>query len=398
MSSAPSGRRARRAGSTRVMRGRRRGAARRAGGRDIIHFGDRPPLRHRRRDACRKAGGRSPRRTIAAATTRSSASSAIRAQFVSGDAALVYAGSRLTGGNDNILILSNAVSSSVGALGDGGDGVLGQVDRRQRQHHGRQGLPGHTDRGTSREAVPAQLRATGATTRSTAATWRTSSRAMSTSCAAGGSIGGDDTIFGGGGNDVIAGDAFDLGSDCDHHRRRRCRPCRRRQRRALWRRRLGTDGHDRRRQRPLYGDAATTGCSARAETTLLDGGRELRRARTEASATTCSTGGADNDALYGDAGDDLLDGGAGADRHRRPDRQRHLLRQRRRRPVVDELAGFGIDTVWSTLATHHPLRQRRDPALQRRRRLHRHRQRARQHHCRQRRRRHRSRAATVTMC
>ena len=62
------------------------------------------------------------------------------------------------------------------------------------------------------------------------------------------------------------------------------------------------------------------------------------------------SGGADNDTLHGDAGNDQLDGGGGADQlGGLTGNDTYFVNDAG--DIVYELAGFGTDTVWSTLAS-----------------------------------------------
>jgi Ca2+-binding RTX toxin-like protein len=202
-----------------------------------------------------------------------------RHQSVAGDAFAVYAGSRLTGGNDSIVVRSTYTGSSVagdaynvvGAAGSlarlvGGDDYIsteygatlyGDVFTLQ----SRGSVQGGDDRiygGISNNLIVGDV-------------YRTTS-------ADGVVIGGDDVIDGGGGDDTISGDVYSgyyLGTrftdGADTIR--------------------GGVGNDR-----IYGDSTDNNQNARG----IGGNDRLY-------------GEDGNDTIYGHGGDDVVDGGAGAD-------------------------------------------------------------------------------------
>ena len=274
-----------------------------------------------------------------------------RHQIVSGDAFAVYAGSRLTGGNDSIVLQSTYSGSS--AVGDaynvaGTAGALARLvggndyisaayggtlygDVFTLQSHGFvQGGADTINGGISNNII------VGDVYRMTSATWDV--------------IGGDDVIDGGGGDDTISGDVYSAhylvtsitgGDDVIR----------------------GGVGNDR-----IYGDstdnnlnaaasAATTGSMARTATTgssAMAGMTSSMAVRVPTSsgaamATTGSPAARTTTGSYGGNGNDQLDGGAGADAmYGGAGNDTYYVNSSG--DVVQEEAGAGIDTVWSTLA------------------------------------------------
>ena len=133
--------------------------------------------------------------------------------------------------------------------------------------------------------------------------------------------GGDDVINAGGGNDEVYGDA---GSGVTGH--------------------IGVGGNDR-----IYGESGNDRLHGDGGADTLDGGTQSDTLY-GGDGNDWLSGGADNDTLHGDAGDDQLDGGGGGDfMGGLTGNDTYFVNDSG--DVVYELAGFGIDTVWSTLAT-----------------------------------------------
>ena len=249
-------------------------------------------------------------------------------QGMSGDASRVYGGSRLTGGNDSIFIQSTnahlVASRATPATRSGRSSAATTTSPAARTSSGDAGR-----RRLARRTRAAASRA--ATTRSTAATSGEYIVGDVYKLRGGRLVGGDDTINGGGGNDIIAGDAYEVRSDSivtggddvihagggndEVYGDAGYGPTGR----------IGVGGNDR-----IYGESGNDRLHGDGGADTLDGGTQSDTLY-GGDGNDWLSGGADNDTLYGDAGDDQLDGGAGADVHGRPDRQRHLLRQRLRR-------------------------------------------------------------------
>jgi Ca2+-binding RTX toxin-like protein len=272
-------------------------------------------------------------------------------QIVSGDAFTIYAGSRLTGGNDSIVIQSTYSGSS--AVGDayhvaGTAGALARVvggndyisaayggalygDVFTLHSHG--SVQGGDDRiygGISNNILVGDVYGT------------TTPDAVV--------IGGDDVIDGGGGDDTISGDVYvahylatgitggdDVirggagndriyGDSTDNNQNAR-----------------GVGGADR-----LYGEDGDDRILGHGGDDTLDGGGGLDDLGA-GDGDDWLSGGAGNDRLSGDNGDDQMDGGAGADvMYGGAGNDSYYVNDYG--DAVHEGVG-GVDTVWSTLGS-----------------------------------------------
>ncbi len=274
-----------------------------------------------------------------------------RHQIVAGDAFAVYAGSRLTGGNDSIVVRSTYSGSSVagdaynvvGTAGSlarlvGGDDTIstgygatlyGDVFTLQ----SRGSVQGGDDRiygGISNNLIVGDV-------------YRTTS-------ADGVVIGGDDVIDGGAGDDTISGDVYSAyylgtsmtggadtirggvgndriyGDSTDNNLNAR-----------------GIGGNDR-----LYGEDGNDQIFGHGGDDILDGGAGADELWS-GDGNDWLSGGAGIDRLIGGAGDDQLDGGADADAmYGWGGNDTYYVNSSG--DVVREEIGAGIDTVWSTVA------------------------------------------------
>jgi Ca2+-binding RTX toxin-like protein len=272
-------------------------------------------------------------------------------QIVSGDAFAVYAGSRLTGGNDSIVMQSTYSGSS--AVGDayqvvGTAGNLARVtggndylsvgyggtlsgDIYTLQSHGFvQGGDDTINGGISNNLIVGDVYRTMSPDGTViggddvinggGGDDTISGDVYSAYYAAGSITGGDDTIRGGAGNDRIYGDSTDNNLNF-----------------------RGVGGNDR-----LYGGDGSDRLVGHGGDDILDGGAgadELDGGQ----GNDWLSGGADNDRLYGWNGDDQLDGAAGAD-YMAGGAGSDTYYVNSGADVVAEYAGVGIDTVWSSLA------------------------------------------------
>jgi hypothetical protein len=274
-----------------------------------------------------------------------------RPQIVSGDAFGVHAGSRLTGGDDSIVLRATYTGSS--AVGDaynlsGDEGALGRViggddylsaayggtlygDVFTLHSHGF--VRGGDDRisgGISNNLLVGDV-------------YRTTS-------ADGAVHGGDDIIDGGGGDDVISGDLYvayyaasDItggndeirggagndriyGDSTDNNQNAR-----------------GVGGADR-----LYGEDGDDRVLGHGGDDTVDGGGGLDELW-GGDGSDWLSGGTGNDRLSGDRGDDQMDGGAGADvMYGGAGNDAYYVNNYG--DAVHEGADGGVDTAWSTLA------------------------------------------------
>jgi Ca2+-binding RTX toxin-like protein len=259
---------------------------------------------------------------------------------VTGDAGRVYSGSRLEGGNDNILIQSKHLLAD--AEGDAGD-VVGTVIGGNDYIQAGKDFQGRLT-GDVRGAHPGS-RVEGGDDTINAGDLGEYIVGDVYKLRGGQLVGGDDTINGGGGNDIIAGDAYEVRSDS-----------------------IVTGGDDLIRagggNDEVYGDAGYVGQGG--NDTLYgeisndrlhgEGGDDVLDGGTQSDVlyggdgNDTLYGGADNDTLHGDAGNDQLDGGSGADLlGGLTGNDTYFVNDAG--DVVYELAGFGTDTVWSTLPT-----------------------------------------------
>ena len=288
-----------------------------------------------------------------AATTSSSACSAISPQIVSGDAFTVYAGSRLTGGNDSIVLQATYSGSS--AVGDaynvsGTAGALARVvggndyisaayggalygDVYTLQSHGFvQGGDDRINGGISNNVLVGDV-------------YRTTSPD-------GVVIGGDDVIDGGGGDDTISGDVYFVytfvssvtGGDDEIHggvgNDRIYGDSTDNNQNAV-----GVGGNDR-----LYGEDGADRLYGHGGDDILDGGAGADELW-DGDGDDWLSGGADNDRLYGGNGDDQLDGGAAADAmYGAAGNDTYYVNSSG--DVVHEGVAAGVDTVWSSLASY----------------------------------------------
>ena len=266
-----------------------------------------------------------------------------RSQVAIGDAGAVYVGSTLTGGDDAILIQSRHGDAYVaGDAGDASGRVLGGDDYVT----GGKDFQGKMA-GDVLEAHPTGFVAGGADT--------LHGGDMNEILVGdvlklrGGRLeGGDDTINGNGGNDIIAGDAWEVRSDS-----------------------TGAGGddliHGGGSNDEIHGDFAGGGAGIVGGADRLYGDDGNDRLFGEGGADTLDggagqdrllggdgddwlSGGLGDDTLYGDAGNDILDGGAGADALAGlQGDDTYFVNDAG--DTVTELAGFGLDTVWTTLAT-----------------------------------------------
>ena len=231
-----------------------------------------------------------------------------RGQGVIGDASRVYGGSRLTGGNDSILVQSNDATTYVsGDAGDAVGEVVGGNDYITVGWDFRGEIAGDVS-----EAHPPS-RVEGGDDRifgGGLGDWIAGDVYF---LRGGRLIGGDDTIDGGGGNDVIAGDAYEVrpdsivtgGDDLIHagggndevYGDAGYGPTGQ----------IGVGGNDR-----IYGDSGNDRLHGEGGADTIDGGTQSDTIY-GGDGDDWLSGGADNDRLYGDAGNDMLDGGAGAD-------------------------------------------------------------------------------------
>jgi Ca2+-binding RTX toxin-like protein len=264
---------------------------------------------------------------------------------MTGDAWRVYGGSRLTGGNDTLFIQSTNATSSVD--GDAGD-VVGRAVGGNDYISAGKDFQG-TLAGDVREAHPGS-QVEGGDDKIDAGDMGEHIVGDVYKLRGGTLVGGDDTIDGGGGNDIIAGDAWEVrpdststgGDDLIHagggndevYSDAGYGPTGA----------LGVGGDDR-----VYGESGNDRLHGEGGADTIDGGTQSDRIHGGDGGDWLS-GGADADTLYGDAGADILDGGSGAD----------LLAGltgddtyfvNDPGDVVYELAGFGIDTVWTTLSS-----------------------------------------------
>ena len=262
-------------------------------------------------------------------------------QTLSGDAANVHAGSRLTGGDDTILVQAKVLSYGVGdALAVAGNATLAGGD----------------DYITGGKDFQGVLVGDGYETRSSSVVQGGDDTVTGGDLGeyvvgdvfglkGGQLVGGDDILNGGGGNDLIAGEAWDVSAgsavtggndliragggndeaygDAGY---------------------VGRGGND-----TLYGDSGNDRLHGEGGNDVLDGGTQ-NDVLYGGDGNDWLSGGADNDTLYGDAGDDQLDGGSGADLLvGLTGNDTYYVNDTG--DVVSELAGFGTDTVWSTLNT-----------------------------------------------
>jgi Ca2+-binding RTX toxin-like protein len=266
-------------------------------------------------------------------------------QSMCGDAANVSAGSRLTGGNDNIF--NNAKTVLSYAVGDAFNGlrnstVVGGDDYISAGRDFRGYLVGDV----YGQSVQSLVEGGNDTIRGgdlgeylVGDVYEVRGARL---------LGGDDTIDGGGGNDIIAGDAYSVTADA-----------------------TGTGGGDIVRggggNDEIYGDFGYGSSNVVGGNDRIsgddgndrlhgEGGDDILDGGTQSdtlyggNGNDWLAGGADNDTLHGDAGDDQLDGGAGADvMGGLTGNDTYFVNDAG--DVVYELAGFGIDTMWSTLAT-----------------------------------------------
>ena len=266
-------------------------------------------------------------------------------QGMTGDAGRVYGGSRLTGGNDSFFIQStNAISIVEGDAGD----VVGEVVGGNDYIAAGKDFQGRLI-GDVREAHPGS-RVDGGDDTINGGDMGEYIVGDVYKLRGGRLVGGNDKINGGGGNDIIAGDAYevrsnsiatggddvinagggndevygDAGSGVTGH--------------------IGVGGNDR-----IYGESGNDRLHGDGGADTLDGGTQSDTLY-GGDGNDWLSGGADNDTLHGDAGDDQLDGGGGADfMGGLTGNDTYFVNDSG--DVVYELAGFGIDTVWSTLAT-----------------------------------------------
>lgn len=265
------------------------------------------------------------------------------AQAVIGDAGAVYMGSTLTGGDDVILIQSRHGDAYVaGDAGDASGRVIGGDDYVTGGKDFRGQMAGDVV-----EAHPTAI-VTGGTDTLNGGDLNEILVGDVFKLRGGRLDGGDDIINGDGGNDIIAGDAWDVRSDSKG---------------------TGGDdlihggggndeihgdfagggsgiagGNDR-----LYGDDGDDRLFGEGGADTLDGGNGLDRL-SGGDGDDWLSGGAGNDTIYGDAGNDMLDGGAGADALAGlQGDDTYFVNDAG--DTVTELAGFGNDTVWTTLAT-----------------------------------------------
>ena len=268
-----------------------------------------------------------------------------RGQGVIGDASRVYGGSRLTGGKDSILVQSNDATTYIsGDAGDAVGEVVGGNDYITVGWDFRGEIAGDVS-----EAHPPS-RVEGGDDRifgGGLGDWIAGDVYF---LRGGRLIGGDDTIDGGGGNDVIAGDAYEVRSDSivtggddliqagggndEVYGDAGYGPTGQ----------IGVGGNDR-----IYGDSGNDRLHGEGGDDTIDGGTQSDRIY-GGDGDDWLSGGADDDTLYGDAGNDILDGGSGADLMAGlTGNDTYFVNNAG--DVVSELAGFGVDTVWSTLAT-----------------------------------------------
>jgi Ca2+-binding RTX toxin-like protein len=268
-----------------------------------------------------------------------------RVQGMSGDASRVYRGSLLDGGNDSIFIQS--LSTVASAVGDAYD-VVGRAVGGDDYIAGGKDFQGKLV-GDVMEAHPGSV-VQGGNDRINGGDFGETIVGDVYKLRGGQLVGGDDTINGGGGNDVIAGDAYvvsdnpgftggddvidagggndevygDAGYD------------------ALGQ--IGAGGNDR-----VYGGSGNDRLHGERGDDVLDGGTQSDTLY-GGDGNDWLSGGADNDTLHGDAGNDQLDGGGGADfMGGLTGNDTYFVNDAG--DVVYELAGFGIDTVWTTLGT-----------------------------------------------
>jgi Ca2+-binding RTX toxin-like protein len=315
-----------------------------AGGRDVVHFGD----RHLYANGDVTFVGRAGASDYRGGNDEMLGLVSDVGQFVSGDAGFVEAGSRLTGGNDSMLIRTSgvdsyavgdagSVSGSAGALARliGGDDYItagnafhGKLVGDVYHQYAHSVVEGGNDTikgGDAAEIIAGDL-------------YEIRDAQL---------IGGADTIFGGGGADTIAGDVYLVSGDCDitggddvvyagagddviYGEARYDGPI------VAGNDRLyGEDGNDR-----LFGQGGNDLLAGGAGFDDLAGG----------FGDDLLYGSTDNDALYGEPGNDLLDGGAGADRMVGGTGDDTYYVDSSGDQVLEQ-PGAGIDTVWSALAT-----------------------------------------------
>ena len=266
-------------------------------------------------------------------------------QGVVGDASRVYGGSRLTGGNDTILLQSSNVTTHVsGDAGDAVGEVVGGDDHITVGWDYRGEIAGDVA-----EAHPPSRVEGGDDTiyGGGLGDWIAGDVYF---LRGGRLIGGDDTIDGGGGNDVIAGDAYEVrpdsivtggddliragGGNDEVYGDAGYGPTGP----------IGIGGNDR-----IYGDSGNDRLHGDGGADTIDGGTQSDTIY-GGDGDDWLAGGADNDRIYGDAGNDLLDGGAGADvLVGLTGDDTYFVNDPG--DIVSELAGFGTDTVWTTLGT-----------------------------------------------
>lgn len=268
-----------------------------------------------------------------------------RWQGVIGDASRVYGGSRLTGGNDTILVQSSDGSAYI--AGDAGDAVgevvggndyitvgwayggkiAGDVLEAHPPSHVEGGDDSIFGGGLGDWIAGDAYKLRGGTL-----------------------VGGDDTIDGGGGNDVIAGDAWEVRTDStstggddliragggndEVHGDSGYGPTGA----------IGIGGDDR-----IYGDSGNDRLQGDGGNDTIDGGTQSDVIYA-GDGDDWLTGGADADRIYGDAGNDILDGGSVADiLVGLTGNDTYFVNDPG--DIVSEQPRFGTDTMWSTLAT-----------------------------------------------